>query len=458
MSDSFPCRWALLRSALGRLPYRKALVVPLLIAAALSSVHTAPAQEPSRTLLESVLANPADLERGYRYALALIDEGRYQAAASELERLLIIEPDQPRLRLELGVLYFRLGQYELSQSYLRRALETPGITPAVRDRLQYYHDEAQRRSKRSQFSGSLSFGARYQTNANGGPTGDVVRTAGGTVRLPPNLTERSDINAYIAGDVTHSYDLDLQRSAAIVSTLTGYATRQTQEDFYNFTGVSLRSGPRFAPAPADMPELRIYPYLLGDLVFLNDEFYNASVGPGLEVSHTPTNRLALSLVAEGRFANYDAVPKVPGADVLTGDEVLAFARAAYRIDANVTAMVHGGARNVDTERAFLDFYEFEAGAALALLYPAPIVVGGFSAWNASAGFGHFWRTYGGPDPAVDPGETRREKEWRLRATNEIPIVSRWSLIQQIEYRTIDANIQNYDRDNFIVVVGATLRF
>src|SRR5207245_1220740 len=121
-------------------------------------------------------------------------------------------------------------------------------------------------------------------------------------------------------DVTHAYDLDLQREAAIVTSLGAYATRQTSPDFYNFAGLTLRSGLRFAPAPETLPGLRLYPYVRGDTSLLNDNFYNAAIGPGFEVSLSPTGRFVAALALEQRFATYDAVPKLPNAKVLSGDE------------------------------------------------------------------------------------------------------------------------------------------
>lgn len=430
------------------------------LAALLALAFPAAAQETTDTepLGRAVYADPSNIALGYEYARALVNEGRYQDAAAELERLLIVEPDQPRLVLELGVLRFRLGHYTLARSYLARALDAPGITDPVRERVRYYLEEAERRTDRSRIAGGVSFGLRFQTNANGGTNQDVVSGVVGPVRLPSDFRQRSDVNAYLGADITHSYDLELQRDAAVISSLGFFATRQTSPDFYNFAGLSLRSGVRFAPAPDAVPTLRLYPYIRGDAVLLNDNFYNAAVGPGLEISLSPTGRLVAALVLEQRFATYDAVPRVRNAKLLSGDERLALLRVGYRVATPVTLFAQGGVRDVETKRTQFDFLEYQLTVGVSALYPAPVVTKASTNWNLVASVGHYWRRYGGPDPVVDPGRTRSEKEWRFRLLNEIPILRTWSAIQQVEYWRNNANLPNYDRDNFIVSVGVTSRF
>src|SRR5258708_9651 len=68
-----------------------------------------------------VLATPQDLQVNYDYARLLVRAGNYEGAAAALERSLLIDGTQYQLLLELGVLYFRLGSYELSRDYLERA-------------------------------------------------------------------------------------------------------------------------------------------------------------------------------------------------------------------------------------------------------------------------------------------------------------------------------------------------
>jgi Flp pilus assembly protein TadD len=69
-----------------------------------------------RDLLRLMLQDPSNLDVAVEYASLSSQVGDYEAAVSTLERMLIFAPNTPRLQLELGILYYRLGSYEVSRS------------------------------------------------------------------------------------------------------------------------------------------------------------------------------------------------------------------------------------------------------------------------------------------------------------------------------------------------------
>ncbi len=70
---------------------------------------------------ERLLEDPANLDLLYAYAQMAIEQGNFEAAIAALEGMLVIARNQPRVLLELGVLYQRLGAPRVAQSYLQRA-------------------------------------------------------------------------------------------------------------------------------------------------------------------------------------------------------------------------------------------------------------------------------------------------------------------------------------------------
>ena len=84
--------------------------------------------------------------------------------------MLFYNPALPRVRLELGILYFRLGSYEMARSYLKGALAGSDAPPEVRARVEPFLFEIDRRLATTQWSGFGQLGVRFQTNANAGPT------------------------------------------------------------------------------------------------------------------------------------------------------------------------------------------------------------------------------------------------------------------------------------------------
>ena len=65
-----------------------------------------------------MLDDPADLEVTMRYANLAVQLKDYEAAIPALERILLFNPDLPRIKQELGVLYYKLDSMDMARSYL----------------------------------------------------------------------------------------------------------------------------------------------------------------------------------------------------------------------------------------------------------------------------------------------------------------------------------------------------
>src|SRR5581483_4449762 len=96
--------------------------------------------------------------------------GNYEAAISTLERMLLFNRDLPRVKLELGVLYFRIGSYAIARSYFEEVIADPTTPDQVKQNAGLYIAQIDRRTTRNHFAGSVTSGFRYQTNANVGPS------------------------------------------------------------------------------------------------------------------------------------------------------------------------------------------------------------------------------------------------------------------------------------------------
>ena len=69
-------------------------------------------------IFSALIEDPTNLDYLFKYANLSILLGDLEAAISVFEQMLIYEPDLPRIRLELGVLYFRLNAYPSAKLYL----------------------------------------------------------------------------------------------------------------------------------------------------------------------------------------------------------------------------------------------------------------------------------------------------------------------------------------------------
>ena len=85
-----------------------------------------PAASTARSDLESqydaafqeMLRRPADLDVLFKFATLASQTGDLEGAISALERMLLINGNLPRVRLELGALYYRLKSYEVARTYI----------------------------------------------------------------------------------------------------------------------------------------------------------------------------------------------------------------------------------------------------------------------------------------------------------------------------------------------------
>ena len=146
-------------------------------------------------LFKRMYDNPTDIDLTFEFAAMATKIGDYEAAASALERILMFNPNLPRVKLQLGQLYFKLGSYKMARAYLDQAREAPAPLdvrteaskflaalderqePRPRHTAQQQGAPAQMpQAPRSPHIWSVfaQTGLRYQTNANAGPGGNLA--------------------------------------------------------------------------------------------------------------------------------------------------------------------------------------------------------------------------------------------------------------------------------------------
>jgi tetratricopeptide (TPR) repeat protein len=89
-------------------------------------------QAQQNATFQEMLKDPGNLEVVMAYAQAATKAGDYEAAVSAYEGMLVIDSNLPRVKLELGLLYYRLKSYETSRTYLESALASPTLSADLR--------------------------------------------------------------------------------------------------------------------------------------------------------------------------------------------------------------------------------------------------------------------------------------------------------------------------------------
>ncbi|MBT4355833.1 MAG: tetratricopeptide repeat protein, partial [Rhodospirillaceae bacterium] len=112
---------------------------------------------------ETMFKDPGNLEKTFSFAGLAIKAGDFEGAISSLERMLILDPNLPRIRYELGVLYFKLGSYDVAATYFEELLEDKNTPKTLVEKAAPFIEEIENRLTNHSFSGSTFSGIKYQT-------------------------------------------------------------------------------------------------------------------------------------------------------------------------------------------------------------------------------------------------------------------------------------------------------
>jgi hypothetical protein len=405
-----------------------------------------------RQAFETLLANPTDIRLIYRYAQLQIQAGNYEAAAGALEQMSILAPDQPRVKFELGALYMRMNAPQTALPYLREALASPNLPDDVRQQAQIYLAEAERRGRRSQLSGDITLGMRWDSNANLVPAGNSVFSRG--VVVQGTEAPQSDFAGLFVGRATHVFDFNTNDDTSLVSTFYGYGTRQINVTLSNVLLGEFTSGVRFHPFPNLYPRATMRPHFVTNAVSLDSTFYSWTFGGGFDLTLPLSDSNAIDFTYEYRDVNYRNIASRPTAADLTGFENQMRARFTHVIRGNWSSWLELSGRVVQTRQEFLNFNELGVTVGTSFEY----AIADWRPWFASGYAIYYYRPYAAPDPSVDPTTKRLENEVRFGGANIIPIVGAFSLVQQVDYLRTYANLPNYARHNWSLTMGGVWRF
>ena len=87
---------------------------------------------------QQTLQKPSDPPTLVKFAELAVQVGDIEGAISALERLLLLDADQPEVKLELGVLYYRIGSVEAARTYLDAARSSPQASSDTKKRAEEF--------------------------------------------------------------------------------------------------------------------------------------------------------------------------------------------------------------------------------------------------------------------------------------------------------------------------------
>jgi tetratricopeptide (TPR) repeat protein len=416
----------------------------------------------------AVLLQPGNLDVSYRYAQALISAGNFEGGIAALERMLLDPKASPALRVELAVLYFRLESYDMAASYAQAALADNRLDPALQETARQIARESVSRTAPSQFRASLMIGLRAQSNATAGTSSGTILSAGTAVARPAGTGPQSGFDAVVSGNLEHVWDFGRQDGLSLVSTGLIYGSKYTNAAAYNTRAGKTdpqdlllaegTTGLRFVLPSAEATTWTVRPYALLGTSLLNGSQYFTSYGGGLETAYRfDQGRWVVEGGYEARFSDYATRADVREGSQQSGVDHILRGRLTRELAPGHLVSLDISGRDRVTGRDYYDFTGADFRASYYTVYGNPFGWDGQS-WTTGFYAGLGMRTYGGPDRAVDPTQTRKDTDMRLGVTTTVPIADQWSVLLQAEYSRNGSNIRNYDYDNALGMIGLVWRY
>jgi Tetratricopeptide repeat len=407
-------------------------------------------------LLKRMLSNPSDLDVAFEYANLSAQVGDYEGAISALERMLIYAPNTPRLQLELGILYYRLGAYEVARSYFEQALANPSVPPNVAAQIRLYLQQLALAADPPAFSATIFSAIRWESNANSGPGTQNVTLNGFDFTLDQNAVGHSGWSALNIGTLHYGYELKqgdrIELDALVYST--AYFDSKLQDIDLDFFELTL--GPSFNMKRWGWNRTRAYIYAIGNLAYLGYDEYFAGPGAGLRLL-TIGDRSVLDARVETRYRDFQDSKDLPTNSLYTGEQTRGGATYSYYV---TPGFVLTGQAYVQREHAEVGFYsdwELALSGGFAWTFNNPLWRGRFP-WTWQVGGGWIGRDYDDPDPTIDPNNAEEDRQWWGRTALVMPVAETWAIIPQVEYRDQDSNYDIRKFDDLMALVGVQKRF
>jgi hypothetical protein len=428
--------------------------IALLALAAVSASAQAPSDFAGNLspLFQGILARPSDLNNTLQYAASASAED-IESAIGTYEQLLFYNPTLSRVRFELGVLYFRLGSYEMARSYFQTALQMRDIAPDLRERAEDLIAIIDKKLQVDQYTGYVQTGLAYQTNPGAGPGAQTVLASGR--RFNSSFFSKPDWNWFGAFGLNYVHDFEDQNGDTFEASAVGYDAQEFSLHQFDIGLLEVRAGPRFGiPTGNPNTTLSIKPYLVATGAMLADAPYYGGLGGGLTL-HTNVGNVALDPYAEIVQQSFRSSSLYPLASGLSGTLSTYGLQASGPLSSGLGWQSRLGYGHANDNYGPYGYDVYAADIWLPWNFSFP---GDGRLWTLIPTAGVSRWLYAAPDPNIDPVLTPRSTEWRVGLGLQIPIWKQIVLGTLVQYRADQSNVAAFTMHDLSVSAGPTFKF
>jgi len=439
-------------------PSRLALLLSTLVAfssPSLAQVNDAK-RASYRAAFEETLRRPGDAEVLLKYAQAAAAAEDYEGAITAYERFLVIDADQPRVKFELGVLYYKLKSYDAARTYFEAARTSTKSTPEIAERSSEFIRDIDRRWGTSRLTGEFVAGIRYSDNPASLPTG-TLQSYGATVVPNPTFQRQGDFAFVGAASLSHRYDFGRQDDGTLETDFSFYTAKQFQVTNADVMLLDLGVGPRMELIDGPLSGVQLKPFVSGRYITVGNLPTYWAWGAGLEASVPVAEKVRAGIVVLGQRRDFVDNASVPFNSQNSGNNGTVAGNLRADLTADLEASLGGNYTRYIAMTGFQSYGEAGFGGSLTWRFVDPVGVNGRK-WTLAGNAAMAFATYDQPDPFVQPNTVRTQTDVNLGLLLSVPLDDRLTLVGQTTYFQRSASINNYSFNSFSSLVGIGWRF
>ena len=397
-------------------------------------------------VFRKMLKDPSNMDYMFDYALISIELSDLEGAITTLQRMLISNPNLPRVHMELGAAFFKLGSYNSAASSFKQVKASDDVPPEVLEKVDSFLAEIENRTDIHRFSGSVSGGIGFKTNANSAP--------GGTVQvLGINATNETPAakDFYLENSLSFNHTIDMQNlnSDVWINNINAFTLNFDEQSASDIDLVMLKSGPRLSLDEKEYGT-KLRPTLSTQLVQSNNRLLYYSFGIGFEIQDTFSKTLSLFSSSELQHKKHDTAKTQDGN----------YFNSSYGIALNrfqdVTIRGTVNYSRDDVRIASLKNHSIGSTMFVAYTYTSDLI-GGYP-WQVFGSMTGNAKFFDKPDSLVNSEVKRTDQEVRASLGNTFNLsTTTWATLD-FDATWRDSNLPNFDLENYGIKLTLGYRF
>lgn len=278
-----------------------------------------------KVTFEDILREPDNIDLNYQYAQRQIAEGDVLGASATLERILLVNPNLPRVRLLYAVVLFRLDDYVEAERELK-TLEGYSMPDSLRKELQLYKKQIRLRQKRTVIGIQQSNGWGYDWNRNAVAVSKELLFADVPLTITDENRRRSDTHFLNVTSLDLSHDLGFQAGHQVFGSFTYFRQDQTILQSLDLSSFQFDLGGTFKNRIANLTAS-----FSASQLFLSSEHYLRSEAWNIQVDRTLFKYLNVFAAYKIEIQDYLPIEENAAINDRDGNEPSITLGASYQI-------------------------------------------------------------------------------------------------------------------------------